>query len=63
MNYSWLKSRTFWTLVLMFLVGGVNALVPVLPASIQATVTGLLGLIAMYFHTNPSQNYNTGQIK
>lgn len=61
MNYSILKSRTFWTLVVMFIVGGGNALVPVLPSGLQATAMGLLSALAMYYHVNPSQPYNQPQ--
>ncbi len=52
------KSRTFWTIVAMFVVGGGNAVVPVLPANIQAVAMFALGALATYFHVNPSQNYN-----
>jgi hypothetical protein len=62
MNYSLLKSRTFWTLVLMFLIGGGNALVPVLPSGLQATAMGLLACLAAYYHVTPSQQYNTSNI-
>lgn len=57
MNYSLLKSRTVWTIIFMFLVGGINAIVPILPPDIQSTVMGLLAAAAIYFKTNPSQNY------
>lgn len=58
MTFSYFKSRTFWTVVAMFAVGGINAIVPVLPPTIQTVATGLLGILAVYFHTNPSQTYN-----
>lgn len=58
MDYSILKSRTFWTILAMFIVGGVNAIVPFMPAEAQTIVMGVLGLLATYFHVNPSQNYN-----
>lgn len=45
----------------MFVVGGGNAIVPVLPTSLQAVVLGALGILATYFHVNPSQTYNTPQ--
>lgn len=57
MNVSIFKSRTFWTVVVMFFVGGGNAIVPVLPASFQAIVMLALSALATYFHVNPSQNY------
>jgi hypothetical protein len=50
MNYSLLRSRTFWTVVAMFVVGGGNAIVPILPPAFQALVEGLLGILAAYFH-------------
>lgn len=58
MNPSILKSRTFWTIVAMFIIGGVNAIVPVLPADVQTIAMAVLGIAATYFHINPSQNYN-----
>jgi hypothetical protein len=61
MNYSILKSRTFWTVVAMFIVGGVNAIAHVLPADLQTVVMGALSLATMYFHINPSQSYNAPQ--
>ncbi len=63
MDYSLLKSRTFWTLVAIFVIGGGNALVPVLPPAVQALAVAFLGALAAYFHVNPSQQYNTGSIK
>jgi hypothetical protein len=61
MDFSIFKSRTFWTIVLMFIVGGGNAIVPVLPASLQALAMLMLGGMATYFHVNPSQTYNPVQ--
>lgn len=58
MNFSLFKSRTFWTVVVMFVVGGGNALVPVLPAPVQTAAMAVLGIMAAYFHVNPSQTYN-----
>lgn len=58
MNSSILKSRTVWTVIAMFVVGGLNAIVPVLPADLQTGLMALLGIAATYFHINPSQNYN-----
>lgn len=50
-----LRSRTFWTLVVMVLVN----VVPGLPVDQPAKdlLTTVLGLVATYFHVNPSQNY------
>jgi hypothetical protein len=58
MNFSFLKSRTLWTIVAMFVIGGLNSIIPVLPASVQTVAMAVLGIMATYFHVNPSQNYN-----
>lgn len=57
-TFSILYSRTFWTVVAMFIVGGGNAIVPVLPAGVQAVALAILGIFATYFHVTPSQSYN-----
>ena len=62
-NFSIFFSRTFWTIVAMAIVGGGNAVLPVIPPQAAAILTVMLGLLASYLHVNPSQNYNTGSIK
>lgn len=52
-----LKSRTFWTLVVMVLVNGIPSVRESIPASAQPVVDIALGLLATYFHVNPSQKY------
>jgi hypothetical protein len=59
--YSLLKSRTVWTVVAMFVIGGLNAIIPVIPADLQTGLMAVLGIAAAYFHVNPSQTYNTPQ--
>jgi hypothetical protein len=56
--YSLLKSRTVWTFVFMFFVGGINALTNVLPGPVDAVLMAILSLLGMHFHVNPSQTYN-----
>jgi len=58
MNFSIFSSRTFWTIVVMFIVGGGNAIDPVLPTIAQGPLLAILGGLATYFHVNPSQTYN-----
>jgi hypothetical protein len=53
-----LTSRTFWTVVVLFLVSGVGAIKTFIPTEAQPLVDGFLALLAIYFHLNPSQNYN-----
>jgi uncharacterized membrane protein len=49
-TYSLLKSRTFWTLVIMALLPVFSAVVATLPQSVQAIAEVLLGLLGAYFH-------------
>jgi hypothetical protein len=52
-----LKSRTVWTVVAMFVIGGVEAISSTIPASSMVYVQGVLSLVAIYFKLNPSQKY------
>ena len=52
-----LGSRTFWTVVLTVVVNTVNANAPFIPPQVLEVVNVVLGLVATYFHINPSQNY------
>lgn len=52
-----LKSRTFWTIVVMFLTGGVHAVTQFIPADLLVYVEGALGILATYFHANPKQQF------
>lgn len=49
-----LKSRTFWTIVATFVVNGLQAIDPMLPAAGQIAITAILSLAATYFHVSPS---------
>ena len=57
MQYNILKSRTFWTSVALFVVNTVNIISPILPPAWQAFANAVLGLMVLYFHVNPSQQY------
>ncbi len=52
-----LRSRTFWTIVLLFVIGGFDSISNVIPAGMATPVEGVLALLAAYFHVNPSQQY------
>jgi hypothetical protein len=56
MNYSLVRSKTFWTILVMVVVGAGNAVVPIIPADYQAVVVMLLGALASTFHLNTAQN-------
>ena len=53
-----LKSKTAWTIVLAIVVNTINANKQFIPTNILDIVNPILGLMATYFHVNPSQNYN-----
>lgn len=52
-----LKSRTFWTIVVLFLVNGVTAIHSSIPVDALPLVDGFLSILGIYFHVNPSKNY------
>jgi len=54
-----LTSRTNWTVLVMFLIGGVEAIASVIPAGLLPIILGGLGLLATYFKMNPSQEYGS----
>lgn len=56
MNYSLLRSKTFWTIVAMFVVGGLNAISPVITAQAQTVLELVLTFIASYFHLQTGQS-------
>ncbi len=52
-----LMSRTFWMIVAMFIIGGFQSIQSMIPAGSIVYVQGFLGMLAVYFKLNPSQNY------
>jgi len=53
-----LKSRTTWTIVVLFVIGGFQNITGYIPESIMPIINSVLGLLAIYFKISPSQNYN-----
>lgn len=53
-----IASRTFWTIVATFLINAVPQFESVVPVMYKPLVDAILGLMAVYFHLNPSQNYD-----
>ena len=52
-----LKSRTFWTIITMFVIGGLQAISDFLPPNLFLFLNGVLSASAVYFKLNPSQQY------
>ena len=55
--YKALTSRTAWTIVIMFIIGGVHAVTSFIPANLVTPIEGVLSFLAIYFKVNPSQEY------
>lgn len=49
----YLKSRTVWTVVLMFVVGGITGVKELIPTEYMLYVNGLLAMAAIYFRAHP----------
>lgn len=52
-----LKSRTFWTIVVIVLLNSFPQVKQYLPGDVSDAINGILGLLAAYFHVNPSRDY------
>jgi hypothetical protein len=55
-TYSFLRSGTFYTIVLMFLVGGFQNITSFLPAGGEPVIMAVLGVIATWLHVNLATN-------
>lgn len=55
-TYSLLRSKTFWTIIAMVVVGAGNAVLPVIPTADQAVIQLVLGVLASYFHLQTGQS-------
>lgn len=54
-----LKSRTNWTILVMFLVNGVAGIKAFIPVGWLPLIDGLLGILAVYFRMNPKVDMNS----
>jgi hypothetical protein len=52
-----IKSRTIWTLIAMFILGGVQNISGFIGQEMFVLVEGILLLLTGYFKLNPSQTY------
>jgi hypothetical protein len=50
--YKAIQSRTIWTIAVMFLIGGIQALQPIMDAETYVLLNGLMSLLAGYFRLN-----------
>lgn len=49
----YLKSRTVWTLVAIFVFNGLQAIQPEVSVELQSTVNVILSLLAAFFRVTP----------
>lgn len=60
-SYSLLKSRTFWSLVVLFLYNGFTSLIPVFPNVAWITIiVNALGFISISYFHQQTGNSTTG---
>ena len=55
-NYSFLRSGAFYSVLVMFLIGGFKAISDVIPAGFETIIMGLLGILATYLHVSLAQS-------
>lgn len=57
-----LKSRTNWTILVGYLIAYGPVISSWVPSQWKPFIEGVLGLLAFYFHTNPSQVYTPADV-
>jgi len=58
-----LTSGTTWSIVAMFVYAGLEAIAPSFSGTFGSVVQGLLGILALYLHTNHVQQTQAGSIQ
>lgn len=54
-----LRSRTVWTIVVLFIINGVAGIRGYIPSDWLPLIDGALGLLAVYFRINPQAEQKT----
>lgn len=57
MNYSLLRSRTFWSIVALFVISGTNGIMGMIPENSVVYVQFLLSALASYFHLDTAKTF------
>ena len=52
------KSRNVWSIIIMFLVGGFEAITGSIPGPIFGVIMAILGAAGIYFRVNPKQQFD-----
>ena len=53
-----LKSRTIWTLVVLFIINGISGIRDQLNPAALTTIDAVLAVLAAYFRVSPQQNFH-----
>jgi len=53
-----IKSRTVWTIIIMFVIGGIQAIEPFMSPQVFAFINGALSLVAVHFRISPKQDFS-----
>ena len=51
------RSRTVWTVIVLFLINGVAGIKAYIPVSWLPAVNGILGILAIYFRVDQKQDF------
>lgn len=57
MNYSLFRSRTFWSIVALFVISGTNGIMGMIPAGAIVYVQFALAALASYFHLDTAKTF------
>ena len=56
--FGYLKSRTVWTLIILFVINGIEPIRESIPGNLLPVIDGVLGILGVYFRVSPKQNFN-----
>ena len=52
-----LRSRTVWTIIALFIIGGFHNITGYIPESLMPYLNSILGLLAIFFKINTKKDY------
>ena len=52
------KSRTVWTIIVLFVINGVSGVHDLIPSVALPFVDAVIGLAGIYFRVNPNATFN-----
>ena len=55
------QSRTTWTIIILFLIGGFEAITGFIPSSILTIVMAVLSALAIYFRVSQKVNFKESE--